>query len=146
VISVSSPNTPGLRSLQDKGPLLDIIQGMRAVHAEKPLFVKVAPDLEWDALDEVIDVALSQKLTGIIATNTTISRERIPAGRAHRDEAGGLSGQPLWERSNEVLRHLHRACGKELILIGVGGIFNGRDLYEKIACGAHLCQLYTGWI
>lgn len=146
VINVSSPNTPGLRTLQDKGPLQEIISAIRSVDGAKPLFVKVSPDLEPNALDDLVEVALEQALTGIIATNTTISREQIPTGRKNREETGGLSGMPVWEASNAVLRHLYRACGKELTLIGVGGIFNGRDLYEKIAYGAHLCQLYTGWI
>ncbi len=146
VVNVSSPNTPGLRSLQERGPLGEIFAGMKEVDATKPLFVKVAPDLEFDALDEVIGVAREHKLTGIIATNTTISRDAIPTGRKNRDEAGGLSGAPLKKRANEVLAHLYRNCSKDMILIGVGGIFNGDDLYEKIALGAHLCQVYTGWI
>lgn len=143
VINVSSPNTPGLRSLQEKGPLVEIISAIREVNAQKPLFVKVAPDLEFDALDDVLDVALSTNLTGLIATNTTLSREGLT-----RDinQAGGLSGLPVRKKSNEVLAHLSRGAGSNLILIGVGGIFNGRDLYEKISLGAHLCQVYTGWI
>ncbi len=146
VVNVSSPNTPGLRSLQERGPLGEIIAALKEIDNEKPLFVKVAPDLEFDALDQLIEVARDFRLTGIIATNTTISRDAIPEGRANREEAGGLSGLPLKKRSNEVLAHLYRACGNDMILIGVGGIFTGDDLYEKIALGAHLCQVYTGWI
>ena len=146
VVNVSSPNTPGLRSLQERGPLSEIFSAIKGVDASKPLFVKVAPDLEFDALDEVMEVAKEHKLTGIIATNTTISRDGIPVGHKNRDESGGLSGAPLKKRANEVLSHLHKSCGKDMILIGVGGIFNGDDLYEKIARGAHLCQVYTGWI
>lgn len=134
VINVSSPNTPGLRQLQDKSALTEIIQ---AVGVQKPLFVKIAPELSEDALMEVLEVAVDQRLTGIIATNTTIS---------HKFEQGGLSGKPVWERSNEVLRILSRSAPSELVLIGVGGIFNAGDLWEKVACGAHLCQLYTGWV
>ena len=146
VINVSSPNTPGLRSLQERGPLAEIFSAVREVDSQKPLFVKVAPDLEFDALDEVVAVAREHNLAGIIATNTTISRDAIPRGHKNRDEAGGLSGEPLKSRSNEVLKHLYKACGKDMVLIGIGGIFNGDDLYEKIALGAHLCQVYTGWI
>lgn len=146
VVNVSSPNTPGLRSLQEKGPLGEIFAAIKEIDSAKPLFVKVAPDLEFDALDEVVEVATQHKLTGIIATNTTISREAIPTGHSNREEAGGLSGAPLKKRSNEVLAHLYKICPKDMILIGVGGIFTGDDLYEKIALGAHLCQVYTGWI
>ena len=146
VVNVSSPNTPGLRSLQERGPLAEIFSAIRSVDDTKPLFVKVAPDLEFTALDEVIDVAREHHLTGIIATNTTISRGGVSADAPHRNEAGGLSGRPLWHLSNKVLKHLYQACGQEMILIGVGGIFTGQDLYDKIACGAHLCQVYTGWI
>lgn len=144
VINVSSPNTPGLRSLQDKGPLIEIIEAIRAVDSSKPLFVKIAPDMEIPALDEVIEVAHEAKLTGLIATNTTLSRDGISG--PHAGETGGLSGAPLKARSNQFLSHLHKSCEKDLILIGVGGIFTGADLYEKIAIGAHLCQLYTGWV
>ncbi len=146
VVNVSSPNTPGLRSLQERGPLSEIFSAIKGVDASKPLFVKVAPDLEFDALDEVVDVARQYKLTGIIATNTTITRDAIPVGHKNRDESGGLSGAPLKKRANEALSHLYKACGNDMILVGVGGIFNGDDLYEKIALGAHLCQVYTGWI
>ncbi|MEA2552786.1 MAG: dihydroorotate dehydrogenase [Fimbriimonadaceae bacterium] len=146
VVNVSSPNTPGLRSLQERGPLAEIFSALRGVSADKPLFVKVAPDLELTALDEVVQVAAEHNLTGIVATNTTISREQIPSGRTHRDEAGGLSGQPIFEMSNKTLAHLYRTAPKEMVLIGVGGVFTGRDLYDKIAHGAHLAQVYTGWI
>jgi dihydroorotate dehydrogenase len=146
VVNVSSPNTPGLRSLQEKGPLLEILQALREVDDQRPLFVKVAPDLELSALDDVVDVAKQTKLTGIIATNTTISRVDLPPDARNVSEAGGLSGAPLRTLSNQALRHLYHASGKDMILMGVGGIFNGDDLFEKIALGAHLCQTYTGWV
>lgn len=143
VVNISSPNTPGLRSLHDKAPLIEILQAMRDVDASKPLFIKVSPDLGPGALDEVVEVALAERATGLIATNTTVLRTGL-----HEDphEVGGLSGAPLREPSTRVLAHLHRAAGDRLVLIGVGGIFDGQDLYDKIAAGAHLCQVYTGWI
>jgi dihydroorotate dehydrogenase len=143
VVNVSSPNTPGLRTLQDKGPLLEIIAAIRSVDAGRPLFVKVAPDLELDALDEVVQVVHETSLTGVIATNTTLSRSGLSRDPG---EAGGLSGAPLRELSNRTLAHLYRHCPADTILIGVGGIMSGGDVYEKIRLGAHLCQLYTGWI
>lgn len=144
VVNVSSPNTPGLRSLQERGPLLEIVDAIRSVDAAMPLFIKVAPDLELSALDEVVQVAHEAKATGLIATNTTITREGI--GGPNAGEGGGLSGAPLLERSNQFLSHLYQTCDRETILIGVGGIFTGEDIYEKIRLGAHLCQTYTGWI
>lgn len=143
VVNISSPNTPGLRSLHDKAPLIDILRAMKEVDVEKPLFIKVSPDLGPEALDEVVEVALSEGVTGLIATNTTILRTGL-----HEDpgEPGGLSGTPLREAANRTLAHLHRAAGDRLTLIGVGGIFDGQDLYDRIAAGAHLCQVYTGWI
>lgn len=143
VVNVSSPNTPGLRTLQEKGPLLEILSALREVDPNKPIFVKVAPDLEPSALDDVVDVAHQTKLTGLIATNTTVSREGI---KRDPGQEGGLSGAPLLAKSNELLSHLYRACDHSMILIGVGGIMSGADVYEKIRKGAHLCQLYTGWI
>lgn len=143
VINVSSPNTPGLRTLQDKGPLLSIVNAIRSIDSIKPLFVKVAPDLDFAAVDEVIEVAHEGGLTGIIASNTTLCREGL---RTATTEAGGLSGLPLRSRSNEVLSHLYRNSDRSMILIGVGGVFNGQDIYDKMALGAHLVQVYTGWV
>lgn len=142
-VNVSSPNTPGLRELQDKGPLLHILSALRDVDATRPLFVKVSPDLTTSALDDVISVAHEMKLTGLIATNTTVER---PTLQDAAPAEGGLSGAPLRQKSSEVLSYLARSCDPSMILIGVGGIFDGQDLYDKIACGAHLCQVYTGWI
>lgn len=143
VINVSSPNTPGLRTLQEKGALLEIIQEIQSVDKGRPLFVKVAPDLELSALDDVIRVVQDQSVTGIIATNTTIARDGLAFDPG---EAGGLSGQPLRAKSNEILSHLYQNCSKGVILMGVGGIFTGADVYEKIRLGAHLTQVYTGWV
>ncbi|HEY0868351.1 MAG TPA: quinone-dependent dihydroorotate dehydrogenase [Fimbriimonas sp.] len=143
VVNVSSPNTPGLRTLQEKGPLLEILSAMKEVDRSKPLFVKVAPDLETSALDEVVEVVHQAGLTGLIATNTTVGRQGL---RNDPGQEGGLSGVPLREKSNAFLSHLYKSCNREMVLIGVGGIFNGADVYLKIRLGAHLCQLYTGWI
>ncbi|MEQ1821847.1 MAG: quinone-dependent dihydroorotate dehydrogenase [Fimbriimonadaceae bacterium] len=134
VINVSSPNTPGLRQLQDKSALKEIIQ---AVGTSRPLFVKIAPDLSEPAILEVLEVALEETVTGIIATNTTLD---------HSFEQGGLSGAPVRTKSTEVLRILSKSAPPNLILIGVGGIFNADHVWEKMAAGAHLCQMYTGWI
>lgn len=146
VVNVSSPNTPGLRDLQEKGALREIFAAIKAIDATRPLFVKVAPDLTWEALDQVVEVALEANLAGIIATNTTISRDTLAADHPLRKEAGGLSGRPVRDRAQEVMAHLYRSVPRETVLIGVGGIFDGDDLYARIAAGAHLCQLYTGFI
>lgn len=143
VVNVSSPNTPGLRTLHDKEPLLQIVREMKTLDAQKPIFIKVSPDLGPEALDEVVDVALETGVTGLIASNTTVLRTNL---REDPHEVGGLSGAPLRDLSNQTLRHLYKRAGEKLILIGVGGIFDGQDLYDKIACGAHLCQVYTGWV
>jgi dihydroorotate dehydrogenase len=143
VINVSSPNTPGLRQLQDRARLEEIVDAIQEVDSTRPLFIKIAPDLEWAAIDEIVQLAEEKQLTGLIATNTTVNRDGLVS---RIQEEGGVSGKPLKQRSNEVLSHLYHACPKEMILIGVGGIFDGDDLYEKICLGAHLCQIYTGWI
>lgn len=143
VINVSSPNTPGLRTLQDKSKLREIIVAMREVNPQKPLFVKVAPDLELSALDDVLDLVTEQRLTGLIATNTTLSRDSVTDDAG---EQGGLSGVPLRTKSDQILKHIYLNANQDLILIGVGGIFTGADIYRKIRLGAHLTQLYTGWV
>ena len=143
VVNVSSPNTPGLRSLQEKGPLLDILGAIRTVDATKPLFVKIAPDLEFDAVDDVISVVHELGLTGIVATNTTLSRNGLARDP---NEAGGLSGAPLRDRAQHFMRHLRSSCDSEKVLIGVGGIFTAQDAYDRIAAGAHVIQVYTGWV
>ena len=143
VINVSSPNTPGLRGLQERAPLLEIIRSIQAVDSSKPLFVKIAPDLADGALDDLISVVHETGLTGIIATNTTVTRTGL---QYDPGETGGLSGRPLRSRALEILRHLRVYCPPECVLIGVGGIMDGDDAYERLKAGAHLIQLYTGWI
>jgi dihydroorotate dehydrogenase len=143
VVNVSSPNTPGLRTLQEKEKLTEVLTAIRDVSPVVPLFVKVAPDLELTAVDEIIEVAFEKRLTGLIATNTTVGRAGLSAPT---NEAGGLSGRPLRALSDSILAHIARNAGERLILIGVGGILTGEDLYRKISLGAHLCQVYTGWV
>jgi dihydroorotate dehydrogenase len=147
VVNVSSPNTPGLRSLQEREPLIRIFDELRSVNGSKPMFVKVAPDLNNDALEEVLTVAIEMKLTGIIATNTTISRDDLATkDEILKGQAGGLSGRPVFKMSNDSLEFLHRNKPKEMILIGVGGVFDRDDYEVKRKLGADLVQLYTGWI
>ncbi len=147
VVNVSSPNTPGLRSLQDREPLLRIFDALRTVNAAKPMFVKVAPDLTNEALEEILNVAVEMKLTGIIATNTTISRDGLKTKNAKlKEQAGGLSGRPVFQLSNDSLEFLAKNKPREMILMGVGGVFDRDDYDTKRRLGADLVQLYTGWI
>ena len=153
VVNVSSPNTPGLRSLQSAEQLAPILAALQQENsAQKPLFVKIAPDLEWEAIAAVIELAQSYQLSGIIATNTTIRRDHLKTqviaatGNLVSEEAGGISGAPLRERSTEVIRFIYQHTGGTLPIIGVGGIFTANDAWEKITAGASLIQVYTGWI
>ena len=143
VVNVSSPNTPGLRDLQEKDRLEEIVAALRAIDPSRPLFVKVSPDLPSEGLRDIVEVAHKMELTGLIATNTTLDRAGLSASARLE---GGLSGAPLRKRSNDVLGELYQACDKSIILIGVGGIFTGQDIYDKIAAGAHLAQVYTGLV
>jgi dihydroorotate dehydrogenase len=149
VVNVSSPNTPGLRSLQRRGPLAALLGQVREArdraHGSTPLLVKVAPDLTDEACADIAEVALEFGLDGLIATNTTLERPETLRGR-HRGEAGGLSGRPLFTRSTEVLATFRRLTGGRLPLIGVGGIASGADAYTKIRAGATLVQLYTALV
>lgn len=153
VVNVSSPNTPGLRSLQSTEQLEPILSALQQENSgQKPLFVKIAPDLEWEAIAAVIELAQSHHLSGIIATNTTICRDHLKTqiiaatGNPVSEEAGGISGAPLRERSTEVIRFIYQQTGGTLPIIGVGGIFTAEDAWEKITAGASLIQVYTGWI
>jgi len=154
VVNVSSPNTPNLRQLQDKSALDEILSALRERNPDagsgtpKPVLVKVAPDLTWEALDEVVEVALRHRLAGIVATNTTVARPetRNPAVQRLHQEAGGLSGRPLRARSTEVIRHLFRQTRGRLAIIGVGGIFSADDAWEKVTAGATLLQVYSGLV
>ena len=142
VLNVSSPNTPGLRQLQDKAALnelLGTIQGRNA--GGRPLLLKIAPDLDWVAIEEILALVEEHKLAGIIATNTTINHEGVPA---HREQQGGLSGWPLQQRSTEIVRFI--AERSRIPIVAVGGIFDGASAQEKFDAGAALVQLYTGFI
>lgn len=143
VVNVSSPNTPGLRTLQEKGPLTELLSTLRKLDGNTPLFVKVSPDLSNGDLLDVVEVARTCRFTGIVATNTTLSRDGLSTSIV---QDGGLSGKPLFARSNECLRILSEASQGELILIGVGGVFSGDDLRGKLELGASLVQIYTGWV
>ena len=175
VVNVSSPNTPNLRQLQDKAALDEVLAAVQEVNAKysvtsiqysvgpigdsrithhasritpKPILVKVAPDLSFDALDEILALAGPRRLAGIVATNTTLARPTTSDPRLQRiyAESGGLSGRPLRERSTEVIRHLHRQTRGALPIIGVGGVFDAADAWEKITAGASLVQVYSGLV
>ena len=152
VINVSSPNTPNLRALQEREPLRRLIMSLQERNAAKvkpkPVLLKIAPDLNEAQLDDIVSLAAETKLSGLIATNTTISRSGLSttAKEVESIGAGGLSGKPLTQRSTEVIRHLHKQSGGSLPIIGVGGIFSAEDALEKLNAGASLIQLYTGFI
>jgi len=147
VINASSPNTPGLRSLQEPEKLASLLTRVRArrdqVAPGTPLFLKIAPDLSLEAVDEIVDVARACRVEGLIATNTTVER---PFAHPRAQEAGGLSGAPLREKSTAVIRRAFLRTRGELPVIGVGGIFTAEDVYEKIRAGASLVQVYTGFV
>ena len=153
VVNVSSPNTPGLRSLQDAAGLSTILKKLQQENRGiKPILVKIAPDLESEAIVSILDLAKTYQLAGIIATNTTIRRDGLKTqilretGKPIAEEAGGISGLPVQERSTEVIRFIWQYTKGELPIIGVGGIFTAEDAWEKIAAGASLIQVYTGWV
>ncbi len=153
VVNVSSPNTPGLRSLQDAAQLSLILDALQQENqGQKPILVKIAPDLEWEAIADILSIAKTYKLAGIIATNTTIRRDNLntqviaKTGKPVGAESGGISGYPLRERSTEVIRFIWQQTQGQLPIIGVGGIFTPEDAWEKITAGASLVQVYTGWI
>jgi dihydroorotate dehydrogenase len=148
VVNVSSPNTARLRLLQGKAALADLLSGIlggRPIASKHPILVKIAPDLSENELDDVLDVALSLGLDGIVATNTTISRPPTLQG-ASKEERGGLSGRPLRELSREIVRLIYQKTEGALPIIAAGGIFTGKDAFQSIAAGASLVQTYTGFI
>ncbi len=153
VVNVSSPNTPNLRQLQDKAALDEIFRALQDVNATtpgpaRPILVKVAPDLTFEAVDEILELVGPRQIAGVVATNTTITRPQptSPALARIYAETGGLSGRPLHARSTEIIRHIHRQSHGKLPIIGVGGIFDANDAWEKILAGATLIQIYTGLV
>ncbi|WP_350290754.1 quinone-dependent dihydroorotate dehydrogenase [uncultured Croceitalea sp.] len=155
VVNVSSPNTPGLRELQDKKPLTDILKKLKRENTkiaksygvdEKPILLKIAPDLTNNQLLDIISIINTTKIDGVIATNTTISRKGLKSHLTLAEEKGGLSGKPLTNRSTEVIRFLAEKSNKSFPIIGVGGIHSAEDALEKLEAGADLVQLYTGFV
>jgi len=157
VVNVSSPNTPGLRELQEKDALRKILvylqelnqkESLRTNQNPKPLLLKIAPDLNWQQIDDVIDLAREIRLDGLVASNTTISRENLQTSSSTVNEigAGGLSGRPLQKRSTEIIRYISEKTNQQLPMIGSGGIFSATDAQEKKLAGASLVQVWTGFI
>lgn len=152
VVNVSSPNTPNLRALQEKAPLMELLNHLQNLNIRrvtpKPILLKIAPDLTDEQLDDIIEIVRETKIAGVIATNTTISREGLKTDHKIVETigAGGLSGKPLTKRSTEVIKYLSEKSNKSFPIIGVGGIHNEQDAIDKINAGASLIQLYTGFI
>ena len=148
VVNVSSPNTPNLRALQDKEPLQHLLQTLKNLNLKrtspKPILLKIAPDLIDDQLLDIIDIVTTVKIDGVIASNTTLSREGLIS--SNRSEMGGLSGKPVAERSTEVIRFLYEKSNNAFPIIGVGGIHSSEDAINKLNAGASLIQLYTGFV
>lgn len=147
-VNVSSPNTPGLRALQDKEPLMAILSDLKSENEKyaqpKPILLKIAPDLTDSQLDDIIEIVSVTQIDGVIATNTTISRDGLTD--PNKNETGGLSGTPVTKRSTEVIKYLKTKSGNAFPVIGVGGIMSVEDALEKFDAGADLIQLYTGFI
>jgi dihydroorotate dehydrogenase len=150
VVNVSSPNTPNLRALQDKEPLTQLLSVLKKRNDEnekpKPILLKIAPDLTDDQLLDIISIMAEVKIDGVIASNTTLSRANLKSPEQLTQEAGGLSGKPLQNRSTEVIRFLSEKSNKAFPIIGVGGVHKPEDAIEKLEAGAALVQLYTGFI
>ncbi|HTB06189.1 MAG TPA: quinone-dependent dihydroorotate dehydrogenase [Bacteroidia bacterium] len=150
VVNVSSPNTPGLRSLQDKEPLMKILNGLQAknkAHTKsKPIFLKIAPDLTNEQLNDIVEIVNGCGISGVVATNTTLSREGLKSTNVEAIGAGGLSGLPLRKRANEVIKYLHEKSNGTFPIIASGGIHSPADALEKLDAGAVMIELYTGFI
>ncbi|WP_256013597.1 quinone-dependent dihydroorotate dehydrogenase [Desertivirga xinjiangensis] len=150
VVNVSSPNTPGLRELQEKGPLKNILNTLQQRNSRnnisRPILLKIAPDLTNSQLDDIVEIVQETGIAGIIATNTTLSRDGLYSSEKLKSQAGGLSGRPLTRRSTEVIRYLSEKSNKSFPIIGVGGVHTAKDAIEKLNAGASLIQVYTGFI
>lgn len=148
VVNVSSPNTPNLRELQEKEPLLHILRSLQKENLNKkrrkPILLKIAPDLSNNQIDEIIDIVFETKIDGVIATNTTVSRKDI-FGK-NKNEIGGVSGLPLEEKSTEIIKYIYNRTKGKLPIVGVGGINSTKSAIKKIKAGATLIQLYTGFV
>ncbi len=150
VVNVSSPNTPNLRALQEKEPLKQLLSRLQELNQRKPklkpILLKIAPDLTHEQLDDVIEIVLSTGIAGLIATNTTLSRAGLLSDPKLTQEAGGLSGKPVGDRSTEVIAYIHKKSNGKIPIIGVGGIHSANDAIQKLKAGASLVQIYTGFI
>lgn len=152
VVNVSSPNTPNLRALQEKEPLKELLYALQNQNKykpkQKPILLKIAPDLTNEQLDDIIEIVQETKLSGIVATNTTISREHLSADKNKIEQigAGGLSGKPLTQKSTEIIKYLAQKSNHQIPIIAVGGIMTAQDAIDKLNAGASLVQLYTGFI
>lgn len=153
VINISSPNTPNLRDLQETESLRQLLRAVKGKAKEleargmeaKPILLKIAPDMSDEQMRDVVQAAVAEGVSGLIATNSTLSRDAVK-GHAHAEQAGGLSGRPMTERATAWIREIYQEVGSQVPIIGVGGIFNGEDAYRKIRAGASLIQVYTGMI
>lgn len=150
VVNVSSPNTPGLRDLQEKGPLTKILNTLQARNHKnnisRPILLKIAPDLSNSQLDDIVTIVQETSIAGVIATNTTLSRDGLHSPENLKKEQGGLSGKPLRKRATEVIQYLSEKSGRSFPIIGVGGIHSPEDAVEKLEAGASLIQLYSGFV
>ena len=148
VVNVSSPNTPNLRALQDREPLTKLLKTLQDNNSQrntrKPILLKIAPDLNKEQLNDIIQIVKDTKTDGVIATNTTLRRDGLQSH--HKNESGGLSGKPLKNSSTEVIRYLSRESRNAFPIIGVGGVHTPEDVLEKLQAGASLVQLYTGFV
>ena len=148
-VNISSPNTPGLRDLQKSEKIEELLSALQTRNRESvrlPLLVKIAPDLSLAEIEAIVDISIRLQMDGIIATNTTVSREGLKTPGVERLGAGGISGRPLTRRSTDVIRNIYRLSKGKLPIIGVGGIFNAQDAFDKIIAGACLLQAYTGFV
>ena len=152
MVNVSSPNTPGLRALQEKGSLKKILTHLQTINAgfetQKPILLKIAPDLEWEQINDVIDLAMEINLDGLVATNTTILRDqlRTPGSTLRAIGSGGLSGKPVQKRSTAIVQYIHQKTNGSIPILASGGIFFGQDAKEKLNAGATLVEVWTGFI
>ena len=152
IVNVSSPNTPGLRELQEKDALRKILTHLQALSREfptqKPILLKIAPDLTWTQIDEVLELAAEIELDGLVASNTTISRDGLQTSAAEIEQIGngGLSGKPLTQRATEIVQYIHQKTNGSIPVIGSGGVFTADDAQQKLAAGASLIEVWTGFI